>query len=89
MENLKEVEQGLWQDEVGNYYEEESILRFRVFCKHPTEEEQDWKLVSSHSTYERAEEYGGLFGERISEVEHYQYKIVDNGEATVVKSLVW
>ena len=71
----------MWQDEVGNYYEEESILRFRVFCKHPTEEEQDWKLVSSHSTYERAEEYGGLFGERISEVEHYQYKIVDNGEA--------
>ena len=36
-----------------------------------------------------AEEYGGLFGERISEVEHYQYKIVDGGETTVVKSLVW
>ena len=84
MENLKEVEQGLWQDEVGNYYEEESILRFRVLEQH--KEEEEWRLVSSHSTYEGAETNGGMFGRR---AKHFNYKIVDNGEATVVKSLVY
>ena len=86
MSELKKVESGIWKDTAGNYYEEETVLRFRVFSKYKEIQNAKWMLVSSHSTLESAEKDGGGW---IGIDQSCIYKIVDNGKPSTIKRLIY
>ena len=89
MENtLKKIDDGLWEDPVGNHYYEETVLRYRVFEKDRDRAKAGWGLYSSHTTKEDAEKQKAIC-EREDNKHWCDYKVVDAGEETTIKRLVY
>ena len=86
MNKLKKVESGIWEDKAGNYYEDETVLRYMVFSKYKDKPDTGWMLVSSHSTFNGAKNHNGGW---IGIDQSCDYKIVDNGKSTTIKRLIY
>tara|TARA_R110000824_G_scaffold331651_1_gene518288 strand:+ start:578 stop:856 length:279 start_codon:yes stop_codon:yes gene_type:complete len=92
---MREIENGLFEDENGNQYYEETVLRFRVYEKFVGENsrpDEDWRLKFSSTSLKGANEckqnqISGDAGEVWAK--SFIYKVIDNGEETKVKSLAW
>ena len=83
-----EIAPGFYEDQKGNHFYDEKVLRYRVFEK-PLDGLWDWRLVSSHFTYKDAETNGGAWCGHSWSDESYQYKIVDNGTESYIKRLMY
>jgi|TARA_R110002020_G_scaffold176020_1_gene368086 hypothetical protein len=70
---------------------EETILRYRVYKKRYNREDapKNWWLMTSHSTLKDAEKYANNPDECGIGLDRDNYKVVDNGEATVVTREIW
>ena len=88
----EEIDEGVYKGSDGNFYEDETILRYRVMRKHTAKPYSDggWGLYSSWSNLDSAnfsmnelrkfeEDNGHLF----------DYKLVDAGETLVTKRLIY
>ena len=88
----EEVDDGVYKGSDGNFYEDETVLRYRVMRKHTAKPYSDggWCLYSSWSNLDSAkfsmnelrkfeEDNGHLF----------DYKLVDAGETLVTKRLIY
>ena len=80
------VDDGVYKGSDGNFYEDETILRYRVMRKHlkPPYDSSGWSLFTSHSKQESATEMLDNL-----EKDFYDYKIVDAGETLVSKRLIY
>ena len=92
---MREIEDGLFEDDNGNQFYEETILRFRVYEKFVGEgmrPDENWRLKFSSTSLENANK---CMEDQISDNKgevwenHIIYKVIDNGEETKVKSLAW
>tara|TARA_R110000803_G_scaffold183433_1_gene245765 strand:+ start:192 stop:473 length:282 start_codon:yes stop_codon:yes gene_type:complete len=84
--NFTEIEPGIYKDDQGNHWHDETVLRYRVLRK-PTKEPYsngDWLLYSSHSKEDDA-----LESIKEDDRGHYKYKLKDQGESTVIKRLLY
>jgi len=70
---------------------EETILRYRVYKKRQGEEDtgKNWWLLTSHSTLDNAEKFANDPEANDLGLARDDYKVVDNGEATVVNREIW
>ncbi len=84
---LKKIDDGLWEDPVGNHYYEETVLRYRVFEIDRDRAKAGWGLYSSHTTKDGAEKQKAIC-ER-EDGRWCDYKVVDAGEETTIKRLVY
>lgn len=85
---LKKIDDGLWEDPVGNHYYEETVLRYRVFEIDRDRAKAGWGLYSSHTTKDAAEKQKAIC-EREDNKHWCDYKVVDAGEETTIKRLVY
>lgn len=69
-----------------NYYEE-NVLRYRVYERDRDRTKPKWGLYSSHTTKEGAEKQKAIC-ER-EDGRWCDYKVVDAGEETTIKRLVY
>ena len=81
------VDDGVYKGSDGNLYHNETVLRYRVMRKYlkPPYNSSGWSLFSSHSKQESAVD---TMFDNLKE-DFYDYKIVDNGEATTIKRLLY
>ena len=92
---MKEIENGLFEDDNGNLYYEETIMRFRVYEKFIGEggrPNEEWRLKFSSTSLKGAnEDKQNLISGDSGKVwaKSFIYKVIDNGEETKVKSLAW
>ena len=87
MENtLRKIDDDLWMDGEGNYYYEETILRYRVYTKDKRDGAK-WRLYTSHNKEENAKMKAKFYDNY--EGEYCYYKVVDAGEETTIKRLVY
>ena len=88
-QELTKVDDGVWTDNNGNHYHEEQVLRYRVYFKHLHKpyDTGNWLLHSSHSIEQSA--IDTMFDEKEDNGDLYDYKLVDNGEATTIKRLLY
>ena len=85
---LRKIDDGLWEDPVGNHYYEETVLRYRVFEIDRDRAKAGWGLYSSHTTKDAAEKQKAIC-EREDNKHWCDYKVVDAGEETTIKRLVY
>ena len=85
---LRKIDDGLWEDPVGNHYYEETVLRYRVFEIDRDRAKAGWGLYSSHTTKDAAEKQKAIC-EREDKKHWCDYKVVDAGEETTIKRLVY
>ena len=80
------VDDGVYKGSDGNLYHNETVLRYRIMRKHlkPPYVSSGWSLFTSHSKQESATDMLDNL-----EKDFYDYKIVDNGEATTIKRLLY
>ena len=80
------VDDGVYKGSDGNLYHNETVLRYRIMRKHlkPPSASSGWSLFTSHSKQESATDMLDNL-----EKDFYDYKIVDNGEATTIKRLLY
>lgn len=88
-QELTKVDDGVWTDTNGNHYHEELVLRYRVCFKHLHKPYNtgDWLLHSSYFTKESA--INAMFDEKEENGDLYDYKLVDNGEPSTIKRLMY
>lgn len=88
MENtLRKIDDDLWMDDEGNHYYEETILRYRVYTKSKTRDGAKWRLYTSHNKEKNAKMRAKFYDNY--EGEYCYYKVVDAGEETTIKRLVY
>jgi len=94
MKTFKRIEEGLYEDQNGDLYHDETIARYRVAKRIKTDKYgwEDWKLFASSSSLKVSNEVkDNEIKDNIGEIweDYIEYKVVDFGGETTVKRLVY
>jgi hypothetical protein len=83
------VDDGVYKGSDGNFYEDETILRYRVMRKHTVKPYSDggWGLYTSHDNIDTATSCMSDYKKESGHL--YNYKLVDAGETLVSKRLIY
>ena len=87
-------EQKMSRNETETYYYQERVNRFRIQMKYAgpnAREDEAWTLKWSFADRENAEHRLGLEEAQEAKFEHkrYDYRLVDNGEASIIRREAW